>query len=278
MLFRRFTRAGLAAAWAVCVGMAGCSSCGNGGGFDAGPPDNPVAGGTFSLGWSLVDDATSRPVSCDRIDPNATVFVQLSKEGTGGVESFACKPLQGTSLTAFTPGSYTATYELHVPVNGQTMTIATAGPQSVVISSGQDVALPAITFHVNATGRLELMLRAGASGNCAGGAAITGFSITLEHNGDPPDTGCAPVVFALSGGGTYSASDCSSPAVTRCIAATETLTVASLPSGPYRIHVRGKKGTLDCWSNDDALRVPPQGSALAETLNLAFATGTPGCQ
>ncbi|TMQ15983.1 MAG: hypothetical protein E6J90_24620 [Deltaproteobacteria bacterium] len=279
MSFRVLPRAELIALVLAWAGAAGCSSCGNGGGFDAGRPDVPVAGGTISLAWSLIDDATNRPVTCDRIDPNATVFVQLSHEGTGSVESFACKPLQGTSITAFPPGAYTATAELHMPVSGQAVTIATATPQGgVVIRSGQDIGLTPVVFHVNATGRLELMLRAGAAGNCAGGAAITGFSISLEHNGDPPDTGCAPVVFALSGGGTYNANDCSSPAVTRCIAASETLTVASLPSGPYRIHIRGKKGTLDCWSNDDALRVPPQGRSLAETLNLAFASEMPGCQ
>src|SRR5262249_33927073 len=159
-----------------------------------------------------------------------------------------CKPLQGTSITTFAPGTYSFGYELHVPIDGQAVTIATAAPQSgVPISSGQDAALQPITFHVNATGRLDLMLRAAAAGNCTGGAGITGFSISLEHNGDPPDSGCAPVVFTLSGGGTYNANDCASPAVTRCIAATETLSVASLTSGPYRIHVRGKKGTLDCW-------------------------------
>jgi hypothetical protein len=86
------------------------------------------------------------------------------------------------------------------------------------------------------------------------------------------------VVFALSGGGTYNANDCSAPAVTRCIAASETLTVASLPSGPYQIHVRGKKGPLDCWINDDALRVPPQGQVLSQTLNLALQSELVGCQ
>lgn len=274
MLFRLFTLAvGLSL-----LGASGCGGCGDDGGFDAARPDSAVPGGTFSLAWSLIDDATSRPVTCDKIDPNATVFVQLSHEGTGGVESFSCKTLQGTSIATFKPGTYNVTYELHMPVNGQTVTIATATPQSaVMLASGQNTALTPITFHVNATGRLELMLRAGSTGNCTGGAAITGFAISLEHSGDPPDTGCAPVVFTLSGGGTYNANDCSSPTVTRCIEATETLTVTSLPSGPYQIHVRGKKGTLDCWLNDDALRVPPQAMTLSRTLNLAFAT-TAACQ
>jgi hypothetical protein len=260
------------------VGWAGCDSC-NGGGFDAGVPDNALAGGTFSLAWTLLDQSTNRPVTCDKLDPNATVFIQASRPGTGGLESFACKSMQATSITHFDPGLYSFSYELHVAASGQTLTIATApGQNGVAINSAQNVVLDPITFEVNATGRLELMLHTGPTGNCTGGAGITGFSISLEHAGGPGDSGCAPVVFNLSGGGTYNANDCASPAVTRCINAGETLSVASLPSGPYQIHIRGKKGPVDCWSNDDALRVPPQGQTLAQTLNLALASETPGCQ
>ena len=257
---------------------AGCDGC-NEGGVDAGVIDTPVVGGTFSLAWTLLDQTTNKPVTCDKLDPNATVFVQASRPGTGGTESFACKNMQATSIATFPPSIYRFSYELHVAANGQALSIATAPDQNgVTISSGQNVVLAPITFQVDATGKLELMLHAGAAGNCAGGAGITGFTISLEHAGGPGDTGCAPVVFALSGGGTYDASDCVTPAVSpRCIDAGETLTVASLPSGPYQIHIRGKKGSLDCWSNDDALRVPPQGLTLSQTLNLALASQTPGC-
>jgi hypothetical protein len=173
------------------------------------------------------------------------------------------------------PGTYGFSYELHVA--GRTIATAT-GPSDVMISAGREIQLPAIAFQVNASGRLEVMLRAGAAGNCAGGAVITGFALSLQHAGGPGDTGCAPVVFTLSGGGSYTAGDCSSPQVTRCIADDETLTVTSLTSGPYEIHVRGKKGPLDCWVNDDVLRVPPQGQLLSQVLNLALQSETPGCQ
>lgn len=257
---------------------AGCEGC-NEGGLDAGVADVPIPGGTFSLAWTLLDQGTNKPVTCDKLDPNATVFVQANRPGTGGLESFACKSMQATSIATLDPGLYSFGYELHVAAAGQTLTIATAPDQNgVLISSGQNVVLAPITFEVDATGKLELMLHAGGTGNCTGGAGITGFAISLEHAGGPGDTGCAPVLFTLSGGGTYDASDCVSPAVTpRCIDAGETLTVASLPSGPYQIHIRGKKGALDCWSNDDALRVPPQGKTLSQTLNLALASQTPGC-
>lgn len=271
MLYRMLT---LAAGLITLASWAGCDGCG-GGGFDAGGPDLAIAAGRFSLAWSVIDQATHQSVSCDKLDPNATVFVQASGPRGGSVESFACKALQGTSLTPLAPGTYSFSYELHVAGG----TIATATGQSgVAIGPGQEFPLDSIAFAVNPTGRMQLMLHAGAAGNCAGGAGITGFAISLQHAGGAGDTGCAPTVFALSGGGSYNANDCSAPAVTRCIAADETLTAASLPSGPYQIHVRGKKGTLDCWINDDALRVPPQGALLSQTLNLALQSEMVGCQ
>lgn len=271
MLFRVLTLAvgllGLAT-WTSCDG---CS----GGGFDAGGPDIGTAAGGFSLRWTVIDQASSQPVSCDQLDPNATVFVQAMRDGTGAVESFACKNLEGSSMTPLSPGTYHFSYELHVAGN----TVATAsGPTGVVIGAGQQIELAPITFLVDATGQLVLALHAGAQNNCAGGAGITGFALSLQHAGGPGDTGCAPVVFVLSGGGSYNASDCSAPAVTRCIAEDETLTVASLPSGSYQVHVRGKNGALDCWFNDDVLRVPPESQRLSQVLNLALQSETPGCQ
>lgn len=270
MLFRVLTRA----AWLIGLATwSGCEGC-DGGGFDAGSPDLAAAVGRFSLSWSVIDQTTGQPVNCDQLDANASVFVQAVREGTGAVESFACRNLQGTSTTPLFPGTYSFDYELHI--GGATIATA-SGPSGVVIGPGQEVQLQAITFQVDARGRMELQLRAGAAGNCTDGAAITGFSLSLQHAGPADDTGCAPVVFVLSGGGMYSATDCSAPAVSRCIAADETLTVANLPSGAYQIHVRGKKGAVDCWVNDDILRVPPQGALLTQALNLALQSETPSC-
>lgn len=264
---------------------AGCSGCGNGGGFDAGPPDT-VSGGTFSLAWTLVDDSgtvncADVAACCNKLDPNATVFVQASREGTGGVELFSCRSVQSTSIATFAPGSYSFTFALRIPVGDHNETVATAPTQNnITIQPGTSVALAPIAFHVNLTGGLMLKLQTGPAGalNCVGGAAISGFAISLEHAGGGTDIGCAPVMFALSGGGSYDAGSCTAPMTGRCIESVETLTVPSLPSGPYRIHVRGrKKGTVDCWTNDDMLPVPPQGATLVRTLNLAFASETPGC-
>jgi hypothetical protein len=271
MSFRMLARAAALIALGA-IGGAGCDGCDHGG-FDAGLPDRPIVGGGFSLAWSVQDQTTSAAVSCDKLDPNASVFVE-AKGPSGSVESFSCKNLMGASTMQLTPGVYIFSYELHL---GSIAIPADNNQPGVVIRSGETTALPPTSFKVNANGRLELMLHSGPSGNCVGGAGITGFAISLEHAGGAGDTGCAPVVFNLSGGGTYSANDCSSPSVGGCIADDVTLSVASLPSGPYQIHVRGKKNALDCWINDDALRVPPQGQPLTRTLNLAQ-SAAPSCQ
>ena len=272
MSLRVLTRvAGLIALAVPLATGSGCEGCNDG--FDG--PDVGAAVGRFALSWSVIDETSSQPVNCDQLDPNATVFVEAIRDGTGAVESFACRNLQGTSMTPLFAGTYSFSYALHV--GGATIATA-SGPSGIVIGPGQQVQLAAIRFEVDATGRLELRLRAGAAGNCVGGAVITGFVLSLQHAGGPGDSGWAPAVFELSGGGVYNASDCSAPAVTRCIAADETLSVASLPAGTYQIHVRGRKGPLDCWVNDDVLHVPPQSALLSETLNLALQSETPGCQ
>jgi len=108
------------------------------------------------------------------------------------------------------------------------------------------------------------------------GAGITNMTITLVRNGG----GCAPVTFVRTKGtmtGVPYSVNCSSPEIASCIENDETLTVPSMPSGSYTIHVRGKIGAAECWQNDDTLQVPAQGKARSETLNLAFRTGAPGC-
>jgi hypothetical protein len=271
MLYRVFLLAGLFGL-ATNAGCGGCTP----GGFDAGVPDATV-GGTFTAAWSVVDETTNQPVSCDKIDLNARVSVELTGPVPGGSEAFSCKSLGGMSSTTVPPGTYIVRYQLDVQEGSKTVTVASVTGPSVTIRSGDDVKLAPVTFRVNATGGLQLTLQAGTSGNCVGGAGITGFTISLVHDGGPGDTACEPVVFALSGGGTFDARSCSSPSVQRCVAADETLTVASLPSGPYQIHVAGKKLTTVCWTNNDSFTVPAQGKTATLMLNLALDGGSPSC-
>ncbi len=271
MAFRVLT---LAAGLLGLASSAGCGGC-DGGGFDAGITDVSAGEARVSFAWSLSDPATGGTVTCDKVDANATVFVEIRGAGTVSSAVFACKSLQAVS-DPLTPGTYRFLYELHLSATGGV--VPAAGQSGVVVSAGQSVALAPITFPVDATGGLELMLQAGAAGNCgAAGAGISEMSISLEHAGAAGDTGCEPVLIQLSGrSDTYNANDCSSPPAVRCIESSETLTVPGLPSGPYQIHVRGKEGMLDCWGNNDTIRVPPQGKALRQTLHLVR-LATPGC-
>lgn len=285
MLFRvvfglRLARAvGLArlAGLIALVIAAGCSGCDDGGfPTDAPAPDAPLRG-TVSLAWSLTD-LGGRPLRCDDVGANF-VALELRKQASlsGAVASFSCTNSPSTSQP-IEVGTYDVSFELH----GVRLTSVPAPNQSgVVIAANQNTTLAPVTFAVDANGQLALALRAlPAMSNCGsvsmGGAGITGVTITLVQAGG----GCAPVTFIRTRGpvprGSYTV-NCSSPPIASCIENDETLTVASMPSGPYTIHVRGKINAVDCWTNDDGLQVPAQGKALAETLNLAFRPGTPGC-
>jgi hypothetical protein len=256
---------------------AGCGGC-DPGGFphDASLVDAPVPG-TVTLAWSLTD-TNGQPISCAQVGGSFVLLTLRTHTGAPGtVASFSCTNSPSTS-TPIDPGVYDVAFELH----GLALTSVTAPEQTgVTIAPGQDTRLAPITFVVDARGSLVVSLATPPrTSNCKApsmmGAGITGTTITLEHTGD----GCAPVTFVRARGstmlGTYTV-NCGSPQVAPCIETDETLTVATIASGPYTIHVRGKVGLADCWRNDNGLQVPPQGKALVETLNLAFQTGTPGC-
>jgi hypothetical protein len=257
--------------------ISGCGAC-DPGGFrrDAAVIDAP-APGRVALSWTLMD-TSNQPLRCEDVG-GSFVLLELRGRGTAPstVASFACATSPSTSQE-LVPGVYDVTFQLR----GTSLTAVSAPEQkAVTVESGRDTTLSSVTFVIDATGRLVLSLAAPpATSNCKPpsmqGAGMTGTTITLVRTGG----GCAPVTFVRARGTTVLGSytvNCSSPQVAPCIETDETLTVATLPSGPYEIHVRGKLGAVDCWRNDNALQVPPQGKTLIETLNLAFQTGTPGC-
>jgi hypothetical protein len=264
-------------ATAVSAFAAGCDC--NGGGFpaDARMIDAPAARGTVSLAWSLTD-LTGQAITCDDVGASF-VSLELRRQASvqGAVASFSCANSPSTSQPI-----EVGTYEVRFELRGQALTPVAAAPQnSVVITRDQNTELAPVTFPVDTNGMLVLAVVAPPfTSNCKPGslqgAGITTNTITLSRAGG----GCAPVTFVRTRGstqlGTYMV-NCSSPQISTCIENDETLTVQSMPSGPYQIHVRGKLGAVDCWANDDSLQVPAQGKARTETLNLAFQAGTPGC-
>ena len=110
--------------------------------------------------------------------------------------------------------------------------------------------------------------------NVSDGAGISGTSITLEAS----DGGCAPVTFIRNDGGaqigTYNV-NCGAPSVTTCIENSEILTSPDLTPGTYVMHVRGKRGPVDCWAADTTLVVPLPGQP--PLRQRVFMQLQPGC-
>ncbi len=250
------------------------AACGGGGGFpDAKPIDTAAPTATFSLAWT-VSDSSNAPVACDKIGAVSVTVLAHNRAFDGGTtEVFTCATGSGMSQ-ALPPGTYDFDFQL-TSIGG---TLATAPTQhGVELVDGQNVALAPLAFSVDATGGLALTLATNRTGgNCAAmpsGGGIGGMTITLVHSSDLT---CAPVTFMISGGGTYTV-NCNTPVDAGCIDQTQTLTVMGVPSDAYTVHVKGMVGGATCWTNNDSLQVPAQGMSLTKTLNLAYATGAPGC-
>lgn len=253
--------------------------CGSGGGFpDAMSDSPPPPGGTFSLAWSLTDTA-SAPVTCEQVGGLSVTLLLRNRAVMGGTtEVFSCGSGMGTTPPV-APGLYDVNFEL-TGINGL---ISTAPlQQGLTVTSGQDTPLQPVTFAVDAVGGLDLHFTANATGgNCAPaasmGAGITNTTITLERASGP----CEPVTFDIAAGATQPAStytvNCTAPALGPCIETDQGVTVTGVTSGDYIIRVRGKVGALDCYTNNDALKVPSAAGNLVRTLNLAHQATTPGC-
>lgn len=262
------------------------ASCGGGGGFpDAPPIDSPAPKGTFDLAWTLKDTG-GNAITCDQIGAQTVTVLTRNRAVQGGsTEVFTCGTFMGVSQ-GLTAGTYDMDFELD-GLGGAVGTglIATSPKQmGVIIQSGENVTLTPLAFAVDATGGIKLNITANQTGgNCgavaSNGAGITGMTIFLQHT----TTGtCEPVRFTIAPnatlpGGSYTV-NCAAPTVAPCIEADQQLSVTGVPSGGYQLHLRGRKGTADCWTNDDTLPVPPLGRDLVRSLNLAAApSGTPGC-
>ncbi len=252
------------------------AACGSGGGFpDARVIDAAMPSATFSLAWTL-SDASSQPLACDRIGAVSVTVIAHNQAFDGGVtQVFTCPTGMGTSQAL-----YAGVWDFDFQLTSASGVLATApGQHGVTLTSGHNTQLQPLAFTVVATGGLALTLATNrAGGNCAaqpGGGGIASTTISLVHSSDQS---CEPVTFSITGGGTYTV-NCATPVVAGCIDSTQTLTVASMPSDAYTIHVRStvSPSGATCWSNNDSLQVPPSGQTLTKTLNLAYATGTTGC-
>ena len=241
-----------------------------------GCPAPTPGNGAISLAWSI-RAANGAVVSCDAIGARFVALrIRNRASGAFTVTAFPCANSPGT--LQLSPALYDVSFQLD---GGDGARLATAPDQTgVSILAGRVRQLDPVTFTVTAGDQSALILHidAGTTTNCgpasAGGAGITGNTITLEHVGD----GCAAVTFARARGaeqrGIYTVS-CSSPAVAPCIEKDETLTT-NLSPGSYRLHVGGKVSTRDCWQHDDTIDIPVRPAAVIRNLTLQRAN-VPGC-
>ena len=277
MRFRMYLLAGLIAI-AGLLGGAGCGGCGGGSDFPADAGVDGVAQGTIALTWRVVDPA-GKPLNCDRIDPNASVV--LNVKGTASTSSaFQCRSCGGTS-DPLAPGQYTASaIDLGGKVPGLEWGPVHGQPADQAITVSAGVATQATTqFVVDTTGRLTLRFAFPelVAPYCRNGMVGT-FQISLVRQ----SVGCETVTFTRSGGTdtTPYKVNCSSPPAASCIESTETLSADNVPAGTYQITVRVKKQTVDFWGNDDQFqvvpRIPPDRVVPERVLNLrSFPTGFP---
>ncbi|HEY4238659.1 MAG TPA: hypothetical protein VGM88_02545 [Kofleriaceae bacterium] len=259
------------------------AACSDSAGFpDATPIDAPPPDGTVSLNWT-VTDTSGAAITCDRVNGQTVTLEIHNEDASGGfTEVFSCDSDMGTTPAELPPGTYDITIFLKAP--GNLVLAQTAPVQGIVVKPAMNTALPDQVFAVDATGAVALHLTANQSGgNCAPtasmGAGISGMTLTLVQSSDGT---CAPELLMVAAGATTSAFtyqiDCTTPPVAPCIETDQAITVASMSSGAYQIHVRGRgtDGTTECWQNDDSLVVPAAANTLTATLNLG-ATGNSGC-
>lgn len=236
---------------------------------DAGIDVQPL--GAISYTWKL-EDTNKLPVSCDELDPNASLDVRLA--GTSSTTAaFQCRSCAGTT-EPLAAGRYTTTFALGGavpglewgPVPGEVI------PASLVVTPAAP-ATATVKFVIDPIGKLVLQFS--PPGGCA---AAGDFRISLIRRG----VGCERVTFARAGGATTApyTVDCAAPSGAPCLEPGETLTAERLPSGSYQIHVRVKKQAQDAWTNDDQFlvvpRIPVDRVVGPRTLNLApLAVGAP---
>jgi len=262
---------GILACWlliviAMAVAVAIASGCGSN--------TPPATNGSITLTWSTLD-RNQQPATCAQVSAKS-VALRLRNRASGAIvaTAFPCEASPGTAEVA--AGTYDVAIELNAADGSK---LATAPDQpGVAITAGRITRLVPVTFTASTETSLVLTIATSIATNCQsppGGAGITGTTLTLIHVGD----GCAPVTFTRQRGteqrGSYTVR-CSGPSVVACIERDETLT-ASVPPGPYALHVVGKLGPADCWVRDDTFQVPPpSGRPLVHPVGLVHQT-MPGC-
>ncbi len=221
------------------------------------PRSGPVA-------RALLQEALARPVG---------------PAGNGGSNSLTLPCARGGSTGELSAGDYHVTPKLVAADGG---VLSNAPPQNATVMAGNTTALGPVVFAASSSastrsGFLAASLSTGPAGvpNCQGGAGMTGVALVLAHG----DGSCARARFVRSRGGfligTYDADNCISPSLASCVDADEVVTVGDPEPGSYILRVRGKKGSLEWWTADEAFTLVP-GTPLVHAFTLKLSQA-PGC-
>jgi hypothetical protein len=119
------------------------AACGSGGGLpDAAHTDGPGIG-AFSVAWSLVD-SNAQSITCDQASAISVLTTIMDQANAALFSStFAC------TLGSAVSGALTAsTYELHFSLLGASGALATASPQTVILTADHPTQLAPIQFVV----------------------------------------------------------------------------------------------------------------------------------
>jgi hypothetical protein len=120
----------------------------------------------------------------------------------------------------------------------------------IEIATGAEAQVGAQAFNVVTTGSITFAAAAeGAADNCAD-AGITEMRFNLLD----PGGACVPTTF-VAGADSYTSDCTNNPTPLPCIESSQSVDVASTPSGPHMLQIRGIVGGEPCRQHDAQITV-----------------------
>lgn len=212
---------------------------------DAGPDAN--LDGNYALTWTV--NGGSMQAACTAVGASTVRVVAFEENASRGeIESFACNGFAGSSR-----GIPAGLYRFEIDLRSTDQRSLLAAPINVFdvdVTTGQESEVGAQAFTVTPTGSITFATTAeNAADNC-NDAGITGFRFNLRD----AQGACVNTTF-VAGADTYT-SDCTeNPAPLPCFESAQAVTVASTPSGPHMLEIRGIVDGITCRDHNANITV-----------------------
>ncbi len=229
---------------------------------DASLIDAMKAGGTFSLGWSIVNNGS--PISCTDVGAVAVSIILIPQgSASGETESFPCASGQASSRN-FTPGTYDISIDIRA-AGSRSLLPARVLMDGIEIKLNEETVLPAQEFSIEPVGDFHFVVDTGATaGNCAptgaDGGGLTGLGFALKNSAGA----CVPTEFVIADGsepgGTYTNDCIAASAAFPCIGSDQQVSVVGATSGALSLQITGQKeGPIDCYDRVSNFDLPGAG-------------------